>query len=54
LLGAESILYSSLGGTDFVAKVDSRDHRQPGDNVQMAFEMTKAHYFDKDTDETIL
>jgi len=54
LLGAESILYSQVGGTDFIAKVDSRDHHKPGDNVQMAFEMTKAHYFDKDTDETIL
>ncbi|MCS6109282.1 ABC transporter ATP-binding protein, partial [Clostridium botulinum] len=54
LLGAESILYSKVGGTDFVAKVDSRDHHKPGDDVQMAFEMTKAHYFDKDTDETIL
>jgi len=54
LLGSESMLYSKVGGTDFIAKVDSRDHHQPGDDVQMAFEMTKAHYFDKDTDETIL
>ena len=54
LLGAESMLYSQVGGTDFIAKVDSRDHHKPGDKVQMAFEMTKAHYFDKDTDVTII
>lgn len=54
LLGAESMLYSQVGGTDFIAKVDSRDHHQPGDKVQMAFEMTKGHYFDKDTEETII
>ncbi|ATO46307.1 hypothetical protein C5L30_001474 [Companilactobacillus farciminis] len=54
LLGAESMLYSQVGGTDFIAKVDSRDHHKPGDKVQMAFEMTKGHYFDKDTEETII
>ncbi|WP_334328619.1 ABC transporter ATP-binding protein [Companilactobacillus sp. HBUAS59699] len=54
LLGAESMLYSKLGNTDFIAKVNSRDYHEPGAEVKMAIEMTKAHYFDDDTEETIL
>ncbi|WP_125566930.1 ABC transporter ATP-binding protein [Companilactobacillus insicii] len=54
LLGSESMLYSKLGNTDFIAKVNSRDYHEPGEEVKMAIEMTKAHYFDDDTEETIL
>ncbi|KRN93819.1 ABC transporter ATP-binding protein [Pediococcus stilesii] len=54
LLGANSMLYSKLGKTDFIAEVNSRDYHEPGDRLKMALEMTKAHYFDKDTEETII
>ncbi|AEV95914.1 ABC transporter ATP-binding protein [Pediococcus claussenii] len=54
LMGANSMLYSKVGNTDFIAEVNSRDYHEPGDKLKMAFEMTKAHYFDKDTEETIL
>ncbi|WP_412988906.1 ABC transporter ATP-binding protein [Pediococcus siamensis] len=54
LLGSESMLYSRTGTTDFIAKVNSRDYHEPGDKLKMAFEMTKAHYFDDETEEAII
>jgi ABC-type sugar transport systems, ATPase components len=54
LLGAESMLYSKIGNAEFIAKVNARDHHEPGSTIKMALEMTKAHYFDKDTGKTIL
>ncbi|GEP18961.1 ABC transporter ATP-binding protein [Pediococcus argentinicus] len=54
LMGANTMLYSKLGNIDFIAEVNSRDYHEPGDKLEMAFEMTKAHYFDKETEETII
>ncbi|WP_125763179.1 ABC transporter ATP-binding protein [Companilactobacillus hulinensis] len=54
LLGAESMLYSQVGNSEFIAKVNSRDHHEPGTDIEMALEMTKAHYFDNETGETII
>ena len=54
LMGSESMLYSKTGATDFIAKVNSRDYHEPGDKLKMALEMTKAHYFDDETEETIV
>ncbi len=53
LLGANTMLYSKIGQTDFIAEVNSRDYHEPGDRVEMALEMSKAHYFDIATEETI-
>jgi len=53
LLGVESMLYSRVRDTEFVARVNAQDHHRPGENVQMAFEMSRAHFFDQDTQETI-
>ncbi|MCD2255374.1 ABC transporter ATP-binding protein [Agrilactobacillus fermenti] len=52
-LGTDSMLYSKTGETEFVAQVNARDYHKPGENVQMAFEMSKAHFFDKDTEAVI-
>ena len=52
-LGAESMLFSKIGDTEFVARVAARDYHKPGEEVDMAFEMSKAHFFDKDTQITI-
>ncbi|MFD1317078.1 ABC transporter ATP-binding protein [Loigolactobacillus zhaoyuanensis] len=54
LLGADSMLYSRTGKVDFIAQVDARDYHKPGDNIKLALEMSKAHYFDNETDLTIL
>lgn len=53
LMGAESILYSKLGSQDFVARVDSRSDVKGGDNLELAFDMNKVHFFDKETEERI-
>lgn len=53
LTGAESILYLHLNGTEVVAVVDARDYHEPGTTLKVAFNMNKAHFFDKDTDKVI-
>ncbi|WP_318764765.1 ABC transporter ATP-binding protein [Lactiplantibacillus carotarum] len=52
-LGTNSNLYSKTGDTEFVAQVNARDFHKPGENVDMAFEMSKAHFFDKESGITI-
>lgn len=53
LMGAESILYSKLGSQDFVARVDSRSDVKGGDSLELAFDMNKVHFFDKETEKRI-
>lgn len=53
LTGAESILYLDVSGTEMVAVVDARDYHEPGSKIEVTFNMNKAHFFDKDTKETI-
>lgn len=54
LLGSESILYLETDESEYVAKVDVRDYNEAGSQVTVAFNMNKAHYFDKDTEEVII
>jgi multiple sugar transport system ATP-binding protein len=53
LTGAESILYIDVGGTEMVAVVDARDYHQPGETMEVAFNMNKAHFFDAETEDVI-
>jgi multiple sugar transport system ATP-binding protein len=53
LLGSESMLYAKVDATEFVARVDARDYHKPGDTVEMAFDLNKAHFFDKETTDAI-
>lgn len=53
LLGAETMIYSSVGDQDFVARLDSRTDIKPGDKLDLAFEMSKAHFFDVNTEVRI-
>lgn len=53
LLGAETMLYSKLGDTEFVSRVDARDFHQPGKKVDLAFNINKSHFFDRDSEEVI-
>lgn len=54
LLGATSQLYSQIGDTEFVANVDARDFHKPGAVVEMGFDINKAHFFDKETQNSIM
>ncbi|EOH97685.1 ABC transporter ATP-binding protein [Enterococcus pallens] len=53
LLGAETMLHSRIGQTGFISKVNARDTYDPGARVTLAFNMNKAHFFDKATGEVI-
>ncbi|AYW51337.1 ABC transporter ATP-binding protein [Tetragenococcus halophilus] len=53
LLGAETMLYTKIGDTEFISKVDARDFHEPGKMVDLSFNLNKAHFFDKETEEVI-
>ena len=46
LLGAETMLYSSIGEQEFVSRVDARTIAEPGQKMNLAFDLNKAHFFD--------
>ncbi len=50
LMGAEIILYSQVNEQDFVARVDSRFNVEAGSTIDMAFDMNKVHFFDKESE----
>ncbi|SNT38476.1 carbohydrate ABC transporter ATP-binding protein, CUT1 family [Bacillus sp. OK838] len=54
LMGAEIMLYSTLEGQDFVARVDAKNIIQAGEKIKLALDMNKAHFFDKGTEHRIL
>ncbi|MFB4162798.1 ABC transporter ATP-binding protein [Alteribacillus sp. JSM 102045] len=51
--GAESILYSTVGGQQVIARVDSRSDIEAGNTVDMAINMNKVHFFAPDSEERI-
>ncbi len=53
LMGAETYLYSTISGQDFVARVDSRNDVKSGQKLKLAIDMNKAHFFDKDSEQRI-
>ncbi|WP_100330460.1 ABC transporter ATP-binding protein [Bacillus xiapuensis] len=50
LTGAETMVYSSLEGQDFVARIDSRSNITAGTKMELAFDMNKVHFFDKESE----
>ncbi len=54
LLGAETQLYTKVGNTELVCKVDARDFTKPGSIIKVGFEMNKSHFFDPKTQKTII
>ncbi|WP_099225124.1 ABC transporter ATP-binding protein [Listeria costaricensis] len=53
LTGAEFMLHSVVGTDEFVARVDSRSNHEPNEVLTLAFEMSKAHFFDPETEEAL-
>ncbi|MBU9674063.1 sn-glycerol-3-phosphate ABC transporter ATP-binding protein UgpC [Planococcus sp. CP5-4] len=49
LLGSEIMLYSAVDNQDFVARVDARFAVRAGETIDLAFDMNKVHFFDKDS-----
>jgi multiple sugar transport system ATP-binding protein len=53
MLGAEVYLYFTIDTYDITVRVNPRTTARTGDTVKLAFDMSKAHLFDKETQETI-
>ncbi|MFS0784032.1 ABC transporter ATP-binding protein [Bacillus sp. 1P06AnD] len=53
LMGAEFMLYSSIDGQSFVARVDARTVVTAGQVLELALNMDHAHFFDKETEVRI-
>lgn len=54
MLGAEVYLYFTIDQFDITARVNSRTTARPGDTVQFAFDLSKIHVFDKETEEVVV
>jgi len=56
LMGSETYLYLQTTGKEgnVVARVDPRSTARNGDTIKVAFETSRLHFFDKDTEKSIL
>lgn len=58
-VGATELLYATVGGQQFVASVEAGGrifdrHKLTGKEIDFLFDITKLHFFDKDTQEAVL
>ena len=53
MMGAETYLYLTCGGSPITARVDPRSTARVGDVIKMAIDINKVHVFDKDTEKVI-
>lgn len=53
LLGAETLIYAVMNGQNLVAKVNARVDIYMGDEIELAFDMNKCHFFDPATEQRI-
>lgn len=53
-MGSEVYLYLSTGKHTFIARVGAHDRPKVNQDIDMVFDMSKVHFFDKDTEETII
>ena len=54
LMGAEIYLYLNIGETNLIARVSSRSASRAGDTIKVAFDTSRLHIFDKDTERCII
>lgn len=53
LLGHELIVYTKIGGQQVIAKLDARNEVAMNDQIELAIDMNKCHFFDKETEQAI-
>jgi multiple sugar transport system ATP-binding protein len=53
-MGSEVYLYLTTGNNTFIARVGAHDRPQVNADIDMVFDMSKGHFFDKVTEETIV
>lgn len=52
-MGSEVYLYLNTGKHTFIARVGAHDRPQVNHDMDLVFDMSKVHFFDKDTEESI-
>ncbi|MFA4889250.1 MAG: sn-glycerol-3-phosphate ABC transporter ATP-binding protein UgpC [Candidatus Omnitrophota bacterium] len=53
-MGSEVYLYLNTGNHTFIARVGAHDRPKVNQDMDLVFDMSKAHFFDKDTEKTIV
>ncbi|HOY08771.1 MAG TPA: sn-glycerol-3-phosphate ABC transporter ATP-binding protein UgpC [Candidatus Omnitrophota bacterium] len=53
-MGSEVYLYLNSGKNTFLARVGAHDRPEVNRDMDLVFDMSKVHFFDKDTEETII
>ena len=53
-MGSEVYLYLNTGKHPFIARVGAHDRPQVNQDMDLVFDMSKVHFFDKGTEETII
>ncbi|MBI4982472.1 MAG: sn-glycerol-3-phosphate ABC transporter ATP-binding protein UgpC [Candidatus Omnitrophica bacterium] len=53
-MGSEVYLYLNTGKHTFIARVGAHDKPNVNQDMDLVFDMSKVHFFDKDTEETIV
>ena len=44
------MVYSSVEGQDFIARIDSSSQVQPGDEIELCLNLERGHFFDKESE----
>ncbi len=52
-MGSETYLYLTTGATAFIARVRPTEHYDAGRRITVAFDVTKAHLFDAETEQVL-
>jgi len=53
-MGSEVYLYLNTGKHTFIARVGAHDRPQVNQDIDLVFDMSKVHFFNKDNEETIV
>jgi multiple sugar transport system ATP-binding protein len=53
-MGSEVYLYLNSGRHTFIARVGAHDRPRVNEDIDLVFDMSKVHFFDKDTENTII
>src|SRR3712207_1333877 len=54
LMGSEIFAYLKFAGQEIIGKFDGRRDLVPGEELDLAFDMNRAHFFDIETEESLL
>jgi multiple sugar transport system ATP-binding protein len=53
-MGSEVYLYLNTGKHTFIARVGAHDKPKVNADMDVVFDMSKVHFFDKNTEDTII